>query len=718
MRKVTSRAVLLICTLAILGLGTGLAQQARAQYEAEQWVHVVADHHATPNVINAYSILEDGVSLKYEHSLTVPEQGIGAGGLARWHDPNGDGNYSDGLVLVTFEVLEDITPATIEMFYAVDGAYYDSVPIQAGEDEAQDLAGIVVDQDTGLIYVVDRFTNDLYILRLDVVYNRAGAVSSVQLLPENIWKVDLVGNAAHPFGGIVGDRSPIYFQNKGAVGLALGTPPDDHPDKTHEGEKWLFVTDMTNMVRYYDVTQNLDGAWEMAGWMDMTHITGRPNWEIMAAKNAKGVSVAYDEEHKVIYTGGGYRFDYYLRKYDLNEDSADFYHLYGLKPGMGAIGVVVNPRTDRLYMTTGYEGDDVRSVPYPDLKPDYRYPDDEAPGEFKILNPAGICIGPAAGASPPALTIEKTDDPDPVIAGNELTYPISVSNTGGSTVHNVILTDVYPPETTYVSGGDSHNASTRTVTWNAFDLAAGASMDFELTVEVIPTTADTTITNTATVDSDETGPVSDDEDTEVNSRPSLTIEKTDDPDPVIAGNELTYTMSVSNVGGSTAHSVILTDTYPPETTYVSGGDSHNAGTRTVTWNAFDLAGGASTDFTLTVEVIPTTADTTITNTATVDSDETGPVSDDEDTEVNSRPSLAIEKTDDPDPVIAGNELTYPISVSNTGGSTVHNVILTDVYPVETTYVSGGDSHNASTRTVTWNAFDLAAGASMDFELTV
>ncbi|MDY6986724.1 MAG: hypothetical protein SWQ30_01600, partial [Thermodesulfobacteriota bacterium] len=314
--------------------------------------------------------------------------------------------------------------------------------------------------------------------------------------------------------------------------------------------------------------------------------------------------------------------------------------------------------------------------------------------------------------------IEKTDDPDPVIAGNELTYTMSVSNVGGSTAHSVILTDTYPVETTYVSGGDSHNASTRTVTWNAFDLAAGASMDFELTVEVIPTTADTTITNTATVDSDETGPVSDDEDTEVNSRPSLTIEKTDDPDPVIAGNELTYTMSVSNVGGSTAHSVILTDTYPPETTYVSGGDSHNASTRTVSWNAFDIAAGASTDFTLTVKVIPTTSDTTITNTATVDSDETDPVTDDEDTEVNSPAALAIEKTDNPDPVIAGDDLTYTISVSNMGGSTAHNVILTDVYPPETTYVSGGDSHNAGTRRVTWNAFDLAAGASTDFTLTV
>src|SRR4051812_32685818 len=49
-------------------------------------------------------------------------------------------------------------------------------------------------------------------------------------------------------------------------------------------------------------------------------------------------------------------------------------------------------------------------------------------------------------------------------------------------------------------------------------------------------------------------------------------------------------------------------------------------------------------------------------------------------------SLEVVKTDTPDPVTVGKDLTYDITVSNVGG-TINNVVLTDPLPANTTFRS-------------------------------
>src|SRR6185436_1575817 len=50
----------------------------------------------------------------------------------------------------------------------------------------------------------------------------------------------------------------------------------------------------------------------------------------------------------------------------------------------------------------------------------------------------------------------------------------------------------------------------------------------------------------------------------------LSVATTDSPDPVNAGTNVTYTVTVSNSGGpSSAAGVVLTDTLPAGTTFVS-----------------------------------------------------------------------------------------------------------------------------------------------------
>src|SRR5207249_2750165 len=96
----------------------------------------------------------------------------------------------------------------------------------------------------------------------------------------------------------------------------------------------------------------------------------------------------------------------------------------------------------------------------------------------------------------------------------------------------------------------------------------------------------------------------------------LTVTKSDLPDPVTAGNNLTYTITVSNAATSAAQTVSLSDTIPANTTLVSvttpvGWTRTDVtpvgGTGTIIETTPTLAGGASATFTLIVHVNSSTS---------------------------------------------------------------------------------------------------------------
>jgi uncharacterized repeat protein (TIGR01451 family) len=67
-------------------------------------------------------------------------------------------------------------------------------------------------------------------------------------------------------------------------------------------------------------------------------------------------------------------------------------------------------------------------------------------------------IPSAVEAQGPPLTVSKSASPDPVVAGEELTYIITITNTGREPWTGVVMTDVVPRHTTFVlvsgRGGD------------------------------------------------------------------------------------------------------------------------------------------------------------------------------------------------------------------------------------------------------------------------
>ncbi|QDS90823.1 Large cysteine-rich periplasmic protein OmcB precursor [Rosistilla ulvae] len=328
------------------------------------------------------------------------------------------------------------------------------------------------------------------------------------------------------------------------------------------------------------------------------------------------------------------------------------------------------------------------------------------------------------------LVITKVDQTDPASAGGTLEYVITVTNNGPSVATNVVVTDTLPAGLTYDTGtatqGSVSNVG-QAITGLLGTLSSGASATITIGTNVA-SSASGTISNTATVTSDgtETTPADNTttEQTVIGRTVDLAVTKQDSVDPVVPGNQMTYTLVVTNNGPSDASGVLLTDTLPAGLTLASNtttqGSVSNTG-NTVTANLGTLASGATATVTLTVNVASSVA-AAFTNTATVTANETDSVpannTASEPTEVDRQFDLRVEKSDSADPATPGGTLTYTIDVFNDGPSDATAITLTDTLPAGVTFASGSNGLTANGSVVTANIASLASGASAQFTVTV
>src|SRR2546425_3649900 len=224
----------------------------------------------------------------------------------------------------------------------------------------------------------------------------------------------------------------------------------------------------------------------------------------------------------------------------------------------------------------------------------------------------------------------------------------------------------------------------------------------------------TSLTNgTYSIDSHQTSPVSGAAvSTAPLAGPTLSASMTDAPDPVAAGGNLTYTIAYTNSGATGATGVVLTDTVPANTTFVSATAGGTLASGVVTWSPGNLAAGATGSVQMVVRIkSPLPNKTTITNSAySIDSNETSAVGGAAvTTTVTSAPGLLIHKKHSPDPVPMGGNLTYTIDYSNTGSADATGVVATDSVPTNTTFVSATSGGSLSGGVVTWNLGALPAG---------
>jgi uncharacterized repeat protein (TIGR01451 family) len=331
----------------------------------------------------------------------------------------------------------------------------------------------------------------------------------------------------------------------------------------------------------------------------------------------------------------------------------------------------------------------------------------------------------------PDVKIEKTDSPDPVHAGAELTYTIKVTNVSSVTASNVVVTDPLPAGTSFISCTSGQGTCTNGaggVTANVGTMTSGQAVTITLKVKAPAAGSCSVINNTATVTATNDGDPSNNTASASTTcqAPDVKITKVDTPDPVVAGGEITYTITAQNIGAVDATNVVVTDTIPASTSFIScttgqGTCTNNAGTVTATIGT--LTPTQQVSITLKVRAPTGASCSTINNTATVKATDDANSSNNSATASTAckKPDVSVTKVDTPDPVVAGGTLTYTIAVKNVSEVNATNVVMTDVLPDGTSFVSCTTTQGSCTYgsgTVTGNAGTLTPGQTVTFTLKV
>jgi uncharacterized repeat protein (TIGR01451 family) len=160
-----------------------------------------------------------------------------------------------------------------------------------------------------------------------------------------------------------------------------------------------------------------------------------------------------------------------------------------------------------------------------------------------------------------------------------------------------------------------------------------------------------------------------------------------------AGLNFSYAIDVENDGPSDAQSLVMTDTLPAGTTFVSatgGGFSCSSGpTGPVTCTKASLGAGAIASITVTVH-IAASATGSLTNTASVTSTTSDPNPGNNSSTVtvtvNTQADVSLTKSG-PSAPTAGNDVTYTIAATNLGPSDAQTASLSDTVIAGTTFVS-------------------------------
>ncbi len=359
-------------------------------------------------------------------------------------------------------------------------------------------------------------------------------------------------------------------------------------------------------------------------------------------------------------------------------------------------------------------------------------------------------------AACPKLNVTKTlTTPATGLAhvGDTVTFQVAVKNTGNTTLVTVPMTDTF--NTTYLTFSSASVTPTSqtpagTLTWDDLttawgNLAPGMSKTLTVTFQAAAGTqslpGDVTV-NTATVNGaeDQNGrtPPEDDDTADVEiSQPSFTLTKTRispaSPDDVVTvGEHVVYQVKVTNTGDTALVTVPLHDTFDgSKLSFVSATLNGNPTTPDSTssgsllWNDLtgsgSLAPGASLTLNITLKADASTGGGLTTNTAAAngvvdENNETLPNKSDTASVRITQPAVLVTKT------LVGNDVyvplngqvTYRITVKNTGDTVLETVPVTDTFPTAyLDYVSATVSPtavNEGAGTISWT--DLTGSGSL------
>jgi uncharacterized repeat protein (TIGR01451 family) len=352
-------------------------------------------------------------------------------------------------------------------------------------------------------------------------------------------------------------------------------------------------------------------------------------------------------------------------------------------------------------------------------------------------------------ATPASADIAVTNSaaPSTVAPSANITYTQSLTNNGPAVATTVTFTEAIPTNTTFVSLAKPAAwtcstpavGATGTVNCSIASLAAGSAASFTLVTKVNAGTATgTVITDTDMGSSSITDPNPSNNSATANvtvaqaNQADMAVAMSENPNPVLAGGNITYTAVVTNNGPAIATTVTAVDTIPANTTFssdiVPSGWTCVVNATTVSCSNPSMAANATSTFSFVFTVTAGTAPgTVITNSLTVGSAVPDPTSSNNTattTDTVTSPSqadLSINKSGAPEPVNQGDTLTYTLTVANNGPATAANVVVSDPLPSAVTYQSSSATQGTCSQasgTVTCNIGSMSNGQIVTITISV
>ena len=299
----------------------------------------------------------------------------------------------------------------------------------------------------------------------------------------------------------------------------------------------------------------------------------------------------------------------------------------------------------------------------------------------------------------PEINPDKTANITNPNFGDKVDYTVTVTNDGIGDANNVVIVDRLGEGLTFVSASDNGvwDPVKRTVTW-IVDLAKGESKVFSVIATV---SGYGNVTNSLVVGNKTAG---------VNvTVPEIIPDKTANISNPNFGDNVNYTVTVTNDGIGDAKDVVVRDVLGEGLKFVSatGNYSFDEATRTVTW-IVDLAKGESKVFSVIAIV---SGYGNVTNSLVVGNKTTG---------VNvTVPEINPDKTVDNEIPNFGDNVTYTVTVTNDGIGDANNVVITDVLDKGLKFLNatGNFTYDEKTGTITWTV-DLAKGETKTFNVNV
>lgn len=288
---------------------------------------------------------------------------------------------------------------------------------------------------------------------------------------------------------------------------------------------------------------------------------------------------------------------------------------------------------------------------------------------------------------PPQADLQVTKSgPAGVTSGQNIVYTVTVKNNGPDPAAGVVVSDPTPAGLTFLtnSGG-----CTGAYPCSLGTLASGQQVVITSTYST-PGTLSGNVTNTATVSSSTGDPNSTNNTsswtTNVGAQADLSINKSG-PATVTPGQNIVYTVSVTNAGPSPATAVTVADNTPIGLAFQS-----NSGACATAYpcSLGTLNAGQTMTITSTYTVPGNYSGATITNTASVSSSVNDPNLTDNSsskiTTVTQAADLSITKSG-PASTGLGSNVVYTVTVSNLGPSAAPTPVVSDPTPAGLTFVS-------------------------------